>query len=159
MRPGYLYYIHYKNQHGWIPSFGIQLTSVFSPMESPDKRVGYLSFLSPATAYAQESATVLPSDDSLILPQATVLILYIMVFMCGVVGMLAKVVVDEIDQSQIDSFSSLVSSLNVSKCIKAFVVSPIIFIGFLKTGNFSTTNGIAAILIYVCTAFQNGFFW
>lgn len=153
------YYIQFRDRHGWVPSYGIELTSAISPMGYPDKGLTNLPFLSPATAYALESNTGLLPEESLILPQSTALILYIMAFVCGVMGMLAKVVFDEIDRGKVEDFSSLVSCVNYSKCIKAFVVSPIIFIGFLKTGDFSTTNSIAAMLIYVCTAFQNGFFW
>jgi hypothetical protein len=41
---------------------------------------------------------------------------------------------------------------------KAFLVSPIVFLGFATGGDFSFTTGLG-LFVYLCMSFQNGFFW
>jgi len=79
-------------------------------------------------------------------------VLYGPLFIVMVLGMLAKAVVDWLDEP---SRSSLV--LHVRSGMIAILVSPIVFLGFLNAGQFSVST--QAYVVLMLLAFQNGFFW
>ena len=76
-------------------------------------------------------------------------------FFFVITGMIGKVVYDELDSGKAPSISS---TFNLSKCLKALIVAPIVFLTFLNVGDFSFQTEMA-VIIFLCLAFQNGFFW
>lgn len=79
-------------------------------------------------------------------------VLYGPLFLVMVLGMLAKAVVDWLDQPGRASVMPHVRSGMI-----AILVSPIVFLGFLNAGQFSVST--QAYLVLMLLAFQNGFFW
>ena len=67
-------------------------------------------------------------------------------------GMMAKATVDCLDASD-----SSVLWYHLRNALTAFLVSPIVFLGFLNAGEFSTSRQTFIVLCLL--AFQNGFFW
>lgn len=78
--------------------------------------------------------------------------LYAPLFIAMLFGMIAKATVDWLDASD-----NSVLQQHVRNAFTAFLVSPIVFLGFLNAGQFSTTRQTFIILCLL--AFQNGFFW
>ena len=76
-------------------------------------------------------------------------------FVVIIVGMIAKVVFDQIDKASALKIREL---LDWRKCIKALIVSPIVFGTFLAIANFENLDQTQVIVILL-SAFQNGFFW
>ena len=76
-------------------------------------------------------------------------------FVVIIVGMIAKVVFDQIDKA---SALELRELLDWRKCIKALIVSPLVFGTFLAIANFENLDQTQVIVILL-SAFQNGFFW
>ena len=76
-------------------------------------------------------------------------------FVVIIVGMIAKVVFDQIDKA---SALKLRELLDWRKCIKALIVSPLVFGTFLAIANFENLDQTQVIVILL-SAFQNGFFW
>jgi hypothetical protein len=76
-------------------------------------------------------------------------------FVVIIVGMIAKVVFDQIDKASALKIREL---LDWRKCIKALIVSPIVFGTFLALANFENLDQTQVIVILL-SAFQNGFFW
>ena len=78
--------------------------------------------------------------------------LYGPLFVAMLIGMIAKGMVDWLDTSD-----SAVLKMHLRNACVAFFVSPIVFLGFLSAGQFSTSN--QTFLVLCLLAFQNGFFW
>ena len=78
--------------------------------------------------------------------------LYAPLFVAMLLGMMAKATVDWLDASDNTVLRQIVRS-----AFTAFLVSPIVFLGFLNAGEFSTTRRTFIVLCLL--AFQNGFFW
>lgn len=109
-----------------------------------------LSFVSPANAQPTALAAGMPNNG---LPQSVPFIIMTSSFIAIILGMVAKVVFDTIDQRR-----SFVLSDFGRNLIRSIVVAPIVFLAFLKLGNFAIV-GDSNIMIGFCLAFQNGFFW
>lgn len=78
--------------------------------------------------------------------------LYWPLFVAMLLGMLAKAGVDCLDAAD-----SSVMWQHMRNTFVAFLVSPIVFLGFLSAGQFSTSTQTFVVLCLL--AFQNGFFW
>ena len=78
--------------------------------------------------------------------------LYWPLFVAMLLGMLAKAGVD-----CLDSADSSVMWQHLRNAVVALLVSPIVFLGFLSAGQFSTSTQTFVVLCLL--AFQNGFFW
>lgn len=78
--------------------------------------------------------------------------LYGPLFVAMLIGMIAKGMVDWLDTSD-----SAVLKMHLRNACVALFVSPIVFLGFLSAGQFSTSN--QTFLVLCLLAFQNGFFW
>jgi hypothetical protein len=78
--------------------------------------------------------------------------LYWPLFVAMLLGMLAKAGVDWLDSSD----KSLMRQ-HLRNALVAILVSPIVFLGFLSAGQFSTSTQTFVVLFLL--AFQNGFFW
>jgi hypothetical protein len=79
--------------------------------------------------------------------------LYGPLFLAMLLGMTAKGLVDYLDASG-DTSTLWEHSRNA---FVAVLVSPIVFLGFLTAGQFSTST--QTFLVLSLLAFQNGFFW
>lgn len=78
--------------------------------------------------------------------------LYWPLFVAMALGMAAKTIVDWLDSSD----KALVRQ-HVRNAVVSILVSPIVFLGFLTAGQFSTSTQTFVVLCLL--AFQNGFFW
>ncbi len=78
--------------------------------------------------------------------------LYWPLFVAMLLGMLAKAGVDCLDAAD-----SAVMWQHMRNAVVALLVSPIVFLGFLSAGQFSTSTQTFIVLCLL--AFQNGFFW
>ena len=106
-----------------------------------------LRFPSPwvSTAQAQE-----PGGMDAEVPSTTPFL--VMVFVSILLGMAMKGLFDHL------SDESLKAKGYWRDTIKAFIVSPIVFLGFATGGNFQLTSGLS-LFVFLCMSFQNGFFW
>jgi hypothetical protein len=80
------------------------------------------------------------------------LTLYRPLFIAMLIGVVAKATVDWLDASD-----NSVLRQHIRNAVTAFLVSPIVFLGFLNAGQFSTSRQTFIVLCLL--AFQNGFFW
>jgi hypothetical protein len=78
--------------------------------------------------------------------------LYWPLFIAMLFGMLAKAGVDWLDSSD-----KVLVKQHVRNAVVSILVSPIVFLGFLSAGQFSTSTQTFVVLCLL--AFQNGFFW
>jgi hypothetical protein len=78
--------------------------------------------------------------------------LYAPFFLAVVLGMVAKALVD-----YLDDWNKEVVRMHMRNAITAILVSPIVFLGFLNAGNFQSSRQTFIVLWLL--AFQNGFFW
>jgi len=78
--------------------------------------------------------------------------LYLAAFLAMLLGMVAKAFYDYVDPD-----FEMRSYLRVRA--KAVVVSPLAFLGLMKSGDFAFDPGVGSLVVFVCIAFQNGFFW
>jgi hypothetical protein len=78
--------------------------------------------------------------------------LYWPLFVAMVLGMLAKAGVDWLDAADSSTMWQ-----HLRNAVVAILVSPIVFLGFLSAGQFSTSTQTFVVLCLL--AFQNGFFW
>ena len=113
-----------------------------------------LSLLIPEVQAADQGAPDSGIPDQGV-PGFNIWLLLLLAFIFIILGMIGKVVYDEVDNEQPLSFKNTVK---LRKCIKALVVAPIVYGAFLIVGEFDFENEIA-IIIFLCLAFQNGFFW
>jgi hypothetical protein len=78
--------------------------------------------------------------------------LYWPLFLAMLIGMLAKAGVDWLDSSD-----RAMMRQHLRNALVSLLVSPIVFLGFLNAGQFSTSPQTFVVLWLL--AFQNGFFW
>jgi hypothetical protein len=78
--------------------------------------------------------------------------LYWPLFVAMLLGMLAKAGVDWLDAADSSTMWQ-----HLRNAVVAILVSPIVFLGFLTAGQFSTSTQTFVVLCLL--AFQNGFFW
>jgi hypothetical protein len=78
--------------------------------------------------------------------------LYWPLFIAMLIGMVVKAVVDWLDASD----KSMMRQ-HLRNALISILVSPIVFLGFLSAGQFSTSTQTFVVLCLL--AFQNGFFW
>jgi hypothetical protein len=78
--------------------------------------------------------------------------LYWPLFVAMLLGMLAKAGVDWLDAADSSTMWQ-----HLRNAVVAILVSPIVFLGFLSAGQFSTSTQTFVVLCLL--AFQNGFFW
>jgi len=77
-----------------------------------------------------------------------------MMFVAVCVGMAAKGLFDWLEEP------GFAAAEYRRKTLRALLVSPIVFLGFTSLGNFDFGSApLGTLLIYLCMAFQNGFFW
>jgi hypothetical protein len=110
----------------------------------------------PATAPNPPDANDLPVTSGLSEKTPTLSELlepYLPLFFAMILGMVAKAIVDLLDAD----FNRMVLSLHVRRGLVALLVSPIVFLGFLSSGQFDVT--LKTFLVLLLLAFQNGFFW
>lgn len=74
-----------------------------------------------------------------------------MVFAAMLFGMAAKGTIDHLGRGRHECSC-------VRDTLRAFIVSPIVFLGFSKLGDFGFTTN-SGLAVFLCMAFQNGFFW
>lgn len=130
-------------QEGWIFGEGT-VTSVTSRITFTDR---VASLFLPRNAYAQPG---IPSSDAGLPGPAWPV--YMQVFIAICLGMVAKGLFDAFGSDE------FVLRDYLKRTVRALIVSPIVFAAFASVGDF----GVAALqsfLIYLCMAFQNGFFW
>jgi hypothetical protein len=161
-----------KWQYGWVLQDNLKILS--SRLPEIDTNVSYSLI---AVAFADEPAVLSPDNSQWKLgpppfvpapqiegktsslqkePGSATLsdlgLLYWPLFVAMLLGMCAKAGVDLIDASD----KSLLKE-HLRNAIVAFLVSPIVFLGFLTAGQFSTSTQTFIVLWLL--AFQNGFFW
>ncbi len=100
-----------------------------------------LLWISPA--YAEGSAASTPANPS----QAP---FYLFAFIALLMGMAMKGLFDHVEQG-------ILLKPYLRQTSKAFIVSPMVFLGFAQAGNIPL--GDNAFVVFLCFAFQNGFFW
>ena len=112
-----------------------------------------------APAFAQDSPAESPEAGADIasqgVPGFNITILLLGAFVSIVLGMVGKVAYDEVEHGQ---HLSLRGCVNIRKCIKALIVAPMTFSAFLVAGDYTFQDEVA-VIIFLCMAFQNGFFW
>ena len=101
-----------------------------------------------SAAHAQ--ATGLPGGG---LPSNMTANIIVISFSAILLGMIAKVLFDYLEER-----SRIVFSEVLRKMFRSIIVAPIVFLSFLQVGEFGVTNDIS-VYIGACLAFQNGFFW
>ena len=149
-----------NGRSGWVFSGQLNISA------APAKDSGYFGaiFISEAHADTTEAgagstetdaAPVALNNSSRGIPGFNNWVLLGIAFFFVITGMIGKVVYDELDSGKAPSFRS---TFNIRKCLKALIVAPIVFLTFLNVGDFSFQTEMAAI-IFLCLAFQNGFFW
>jgi hypothetical protein len=79
-------------------------------------------------------------------------VLYAPLFIAMLLGMIAKAAVDWLDTPDRSALQE-----HLRSALIAFLVSPIVFLGFLSAGQFSASKQTFIVLWLL--AFQNGFFW
>jgi hypothetical protein len=104
------------------------------------------------TAPNADSDSVASGDNRASATLDDLFTLYGPLFIAMLFGMIAKATVDWLDASD-----NSVLRQHVRNAFTAFLVSPIVFLGFLSAGEFSTSRQTFIILCLL--AFQNGFFW
>jgi hypothetical protein len=104
------------------------------------------------TSLFRDSESVSTGDYSASTPLDDLISLYAPLFIAMLLGMSAKAAVDWLDASD-----NAVLRQHVRNTFTAFLVSPIVFLGFLNAGQFSTSRQTFIVLCLL--AFQNGFFW
>lgn len=123
-----------------------------APLEGTDKTTWAIG--PPPAAPAPQSADI--SSSSSRQPGSASLSdlgeLYWPLFVAMLSGMLAKVGVDWLDAS-----GKAIMQQHLRNFVISVLVSPIVFLGFLTGGQFSTTT--QTFLVLCLMAFQNGFFW
>jgi len=129
-----------RERAGWIPALG----TTTSPQSSGVANRRHSNLFLPAVAEAQDG---LPQGG---MPEAGAL--YVLAFLMIILGMAARVAQDH--------FSAPLGERPqyLSQSIRAFVVSPIAFLTFSRVGDFGIA-GTHGFVIFLCMAFQNGFFW
>jgi hypothetical protein len=120
-----------------------------TPAPADDKGSWTLGDPPPQPPPPMEPTTSNAQPDSLV---ADLVVLYGPLFVAMVLGMLAKAVVDWLDEPDRTTVMP-----HVRSGIIAILVSPIVFLGFLNAGQFSVST--QAYLVLMLLAFQNGFFW
>lgn len=130
-------------QRGWV--FAGQVKIAAARGERPA-----LALMPVAHGAAQE--TGLPADGVPDLGRWSLIATALAFVLLGMVG---KVVYDEVDKSPKVSFRTC---FRLGKCIKAMIAAPLSFGAFLQVGDFSFPSE-TAVVIFLCMAFQNGFFW
>jgi len=97
------------------------------------------------------SETGLPAQQESATSWGDLAVLYGPLFVAVLLGMAAKAAVDWLDAPRISLRE------HARHALIAFLVSPMVFLGFLNAGNFSTATQTTFVLLLM--AFQNGFFW
>ena len=137
--------VKWENKYGWVNSGSIEERRVNQASLS----VRLVALLFP-TAIAQSNSTDNRSDDG----RLTNPPLFIGSFISIVAGMVAKSLFDLFRKKR----KQLGAKGFVIRLIPSFVISPIAFLGFLRTVELSLSNDLSLIVVFLF-AFQNGFFW
>lgn len=131
--------IKWETRQGWIDSTGVE--------ERRQNRSGFLlgfqELLFPV-AYAQANSEVKPQDPPLFFGS----------FLSIVTGMIAKSLFDLFRKKRrwVGAKGFTVG------LIPSLVVSPMVFLGFIKTADINLTGDLGIWVLFLF-AFQNGFFW
>ena len=96
--------------------------------------------------------TVSVNDTIGLIAWGDLITLYTPLFVAMLIGMIAKAIVD-----YLDAWDRTALFVHLRNGITAVLVSPIVFLGFLTAGQFSTSKQTFIVLWLL--AFQNGFFW
>jgi hypothetical protein len=99
-----------------------------------------------SVAYAQD----LGGGD---VPPPSTMPFLVMVFVSMLLGMAVKGLFDHLGEG-----IAQLKKTYLADTLKAFLVSPIVFMGFATGGDFQFTSDLA-LFVFLCMAFQNGFFW
>lgn len=122
-----------------------------SPISTPGQSDWKLGNSPPGPSLQGESNTVSSVNEN----SATLsdeVRLYAPLFVAMLLGMIAKGAIDWLDAAD-----KAVLKLHLRNALVAVLVSPIVFLGFLSAGQFSTSTQTFIVLWLL--AFQNGFFW
>lgn len=141
------YQIKYGDLYGWVFSGSINLSSLAAPS------FNFAELFLIRRAFAQSGAS--SGHEISVVPTGTRFFIYLLAFIAVVLGMFGKVVFDELDG---DNKPSIRECLEPRKCLKALIIAPVVFLGFLTAGNFALQNELN-IIVGLCLAFQNGFFF
>jgi hypothetical protein len=136
------------NKTGWVYMGDVVTTSSYILPPT----IVHASYLLTASAVADE----MDANGSSVLPSRTTFHLYVLSFLAVMLGMFGKVAYDELDTGR---EISVRDCFNARKCLKAMIIAPVTYLGFLYVGDFSTPGELRTIVIAMCLAFQNGFFW
>ncbi len=147
------YRIEYgTNRTGWIYAGYVNVSR-------HDDVSSFVALFTPFPAEAQDSGHASDAADARntadIVPSNTDLWIYTISFISMLLGMFGKVTFDELENTKKISFWQW---LRPRKYVQALLVSPFIFLTFLKAGDFALASQ-TSILVGACIAFQNGFFW
>lgn len=127
-----------KEHFGWIPEEGLKVSSGIHTDSIKLALIGM--------AYAQEKVDIpeagVPSSQPI----------YLIIFIAICFGMVAKGLFDRLEYRAF-SFRAY-----MKKTIRAILVSPIVFMSMASAGDFPIQS-TGSLLIFLCMAFQNGFFW
>ncbi len=127
-----------KEHFGWIPEEGLKNSS---GIHTDSIKLALFKI-----AYAQEKADIPEAGVPSPLP------IYLIMFIAICFGMVAKGLFDRLEQR------TFAFSAYMKKTIRAILVSPIVFMSMASAGDFSIQS-TGSLLIFLCMAFQNGFFW
>jgi hypothetical protein len=141
------------HEFGWIPADFINVSDQRPDARQPNRSL--LSGLLVGPAYAQEAPARADDNAAPPPPGFSLKLLMLISFVFIILGIFAKVTFDEIEKNKSFGWRQVI---DLRKCVKGIVVSPMVFITFLAAGNFAFANEVA-VVIFFCLAFQNGFFW
>ena len=127
------------DRFGWIPKEALQASQGPAPHD-----VGIIGSAYAADGDADTDTTALGLPNSVQL--------YVFMFAAVILGMGAKGVFDCLGNRRVALRQYF------TRTIRSFLVSPIVFLGMASGGDFViATTG--SLMIFLCMAFQNGFFW
>ena len=157
-----------KWQHGWVVSDNIERAAADQP-STWGASLPQLIFLVPSARAQPLVISESPPADAGAAPPppgpsspdgaanadgSAVANFYVVLFVCVVLGMGAKILFDTIVDQK---------GLNLKARIRAgllpILVSPIVFLGIMQGADATSAATLTSFIAVACTAFQNGFFW
>lgn len=164
------YYLGGRWQYGWVLGRDIDVSSVLSPGSERSLAAWVLpeAHAQPPTAEAPPASLGPPPMPANNPPSRSpaksagehmdsgLMQFYITAFIVMVAGMIAKAFFDYINSQETRRAKEV-----LQQAVVPVLVSPIVFLGLMQTSNLTTTTATSAqaYMVFLCIAFQNGFFW
>jgi hypothetical protein len=157
-----------KWQHGWVVADGVKVGTRQSGTGSLASIVERMLPLSAAYAQAPPVITTSPPGDAAAPPPpeaapsaefataegSALPQFYGMLYACMILGMLGKVLFDAVTEAGAVDWRA-----RGRGAVVPLLVSPIIFLGIMKSVDATASAELTSFISIACVAFQNGFFW